>query len=505
MGIILSKSVIVVGAGVGGLATAIRLQKEGYQVSIYEKEAQAGGKMHQIKKDGYTFDLGPSIVMMPELYREVFEVAGVDPDDYIPMKQIEPMYRAFYGEEKDKTFDFSSDLTRVMSQIEKDYPKDAEGFLAYLNDIYHRFNIAKDHFIQRPFLKATDFYNPSTLYQGLRLRTLNSANSMLDQYFENEELKNIISFQTLYIGISPFDGPSLYSIIPMIELLYGVWFIEGGMYTMAQSMVDVFESLGGKIYYNQTVSEIPIENGRAKGIRMGDELIEADFVVNNADFPYAMKHLVSDEKTKGKYTDQKIDQMDYSCSCFILYLGMDREYNQSNDVHNFVFSDNVEENFAQIFDGRKLTDPSFYVYIGSKADPSMAPEGKDGLYILMPVSELSTSTYEWDQTVIDEYKEKIFSSLEKVEGFENVRNEVVSESIMTPHDFEDRFNAYNGATFGLRPTLRQSNHMRPQVKQKGADNLYFAGSSIHPGAGVPIVLISAKIAAQQLIKEDRGG
>lgn len=497
-----NKTVSVIGAGVAGLASAIRLQHAGYDVTLYEKEGIPGGKMNLVEKDGYRFDLGPSLVMMPELYREVFELTGRDPDDYIPMQRLDPMYAAFFDDGKEK-FDVSSDLVSLINTMEGISDKDAQGFLRYLTDIYERFIVAKDHFLQRPFRNAKDFYNPSTIKQALKLKTFDSADHMISKYVKDDRLRQMLSFQTLYIGLSPKSGPSLYTIIPMIELLYGVWFIKGGMHTMAESMEKLFLELGGKVHYNSPVQEILIENQEAKGIRLADREVLSDFVMCNADFPYAMKNLVKDSKAKGKYTDKKIDSMKYSCSCFILYLGMDRKYEEVSNVHNFVFSKNLDENIDQIFSGDKLSDPSIYLYMGSKIDSSLAPKDKDGLYVLMPVPELSTAKYEWTDETTQYYREKALKSLKNLPGFENVEQEIVSESYITPLDFESKFNAYNGACFGLQPNLLQSNHLRPQSKAKQCENLYFTGSSTHPGAGVPIVLLSAKIATEELMLDDK--
>ncbi|MFB4160843.1 phytoene desaturase family protein [Geomicrobium sp. JSM 1781026] len=498
------KSVIVIGAGVAGLASAIRLQHAGYQVDLYEKESTPGGKMNVIKQDGYQFDLGPSIVMMPELYREVFELAGKDPDDYIPMEPIDPLYSVFFGEQKDDHHEVSTDLVKLTETLENISEEDTQGFFTYLEKIYERFLVAKNHFIQRPFRNASDFYTPAMIRQGLKLKTFGSADRFISKYIKDERLKHMISFQTLYIGISPFQGPSLYTIIPMIEMLYGVWFIKGGMHTMATSMERLFKELGGRVHYNTNVDEIVIHNQQAKGIRVNGEVINSDFVMCNADFPYAMKTLVKDTVAKGKYTDKKIDSMKYSCSCFIMYLGMDRKYDDVKNVHNFVFSDDLRKNLDDIFSGERLEDPSFYVYIGSKMDADLAPEGKDGLYILVPVPELSTSKDQWNEETIAYYRNHVLQSIAKMEPFKSVEDEIVSESYMTPIDFRDKFNAYNGACFGLRPTLTQSNHLRPQSKAKNCENLYFTGSSTHPGAGVPIVLLSAKIATEELLLDDRG-
>jgi len=336
----------------------------------------------------------------------------------------------------------------------------------------------------------------------LQMKKLIKSNQ---QCHPRPRLRQVLSFQTLYIGISPKTGPSLYTIIPMIEWLYGVWFIKGGMYAMASGMERLFLELGGQICCQKTVKEVLIADQVAKGIKLADQTVtQSDFVIVNDDFPYAMKHLVTDKKAKGKYTDDKIDQMSYSCSCFVLYLGLNRKYDQVKNVHNFVFSNDLDDNISAIFDGKLLEDPSFYVYMASKLDPSLAPSDKDGVYLLTPVPDLETAQYDWTDKTTTYYRQKLVDGLKKVPGFETVEEDIVCETAMTPPDFLKRFNAYRGACFGLQPTLTQSNHLRPQSKAKNCERLYFTGSSTHPGAGVPIVLLSAKIAVDELLSDDLG-
>lgn len=495
------KHVIVIGAGVAGLASGIRLLNEGYEVTLIEKDGNPGGKMNQVDLDGYLFDLGPTIVMMPELYREVFEIVGKNPEDYIEMERLDPMYSSFFDQGK-SSFRVGNDLVSLIQMFESVSDSDAEGFLRYLSDIYARFNVAKDHFIQRPFRDKKDFYNPFIISQGLKLKTLNSAESMLSKYIKDKRMKQMISFQTLYIGISPLKGPSLYTIIPMIEFLYGVWFIKGGMFGMAKGMARLFEEMGGEILYNHEAEQIVIEADRAVGVQANGEFMESDFVVCNADFPYAMKNLIAEERHKGKYVDEKIENMDYSCSCLVFYFGMSKKYPELKDVHNFIFADDLDLNIKQIFDGDVIEDPSMYMYMASKKDPSLAPDGKDGIYVLMPVSNTQDMKYDWNDEMLQNYRGRVIEKVNKLPGLENFEDEIVTETYTTPFDFEERFNAYNGATFGLMPTLKQSNHMRPQSKATHCEGLYFTGSSTHPGAGVPIVLLSSRITADELVKDD---
>ena len=493
--------VIVVGAGVGGLASAIRLQNDGYDVTLFEKEPRAGGKMNRIVEDGFTFDVGPTIVMMPELYREVFELAGRDPDDYIPMVAVEPLMDISFS--ADERVRLSNNLADITATLESVSERDTEGYLRYLGVLYKRFLIAKNNFLQRSFRGPLDFYNPKSLVAGLRLHTLGDAYSSVSRYVADERLRKSLAFQTLYIGISPYEGPSLYMIIPMIELLYGVWYMPGGMYTMAEGMARLFQELGGDLRTSSPVEEIVVRRGRAKGVIVDGAFYPADAVVCAADFPYAMKHLVKDERARGSYTDEKIDSMDYSCSCFILYLGLDKQY-PAESLHAIRFASDFKKNVTDIFDeGRFPDDPSFYLYAPSVIDPALAPEGMQGLYVLVPVACLPEEGADWSEEAVASYRERVLDLVERETAYDDVRDHIVYEKLYTPADFAERFNAYRGATFGLRPTLLQSNYWRPHNKAEHCKGLYFCGSSTHPGAGVPIVLLSARLAAEELRRDDR--
>jgi len=497
----MNKKVIVVGAGVAGLAAGIRLLSKGYDVEIYEKESMVGGKMHQINENGFKFDVGPTIVMMPDIYREVFEVAGKKPDDYIPMTQLDPIYTLNFPNGEVHTM--SSNLAKLTSFLENISHEDALGYLQYLADVYKRYLITKDEFLEKSFRYKGDFYNPKSLISALKLRTFDDAYTSISKFVKNENLRKALAFQTLYIGISPYNGPSIYTIIPMIELLYGVWYMPGGMYTMAKGMENLFLELGGKLNLNTNVQEILIKDKKAYGIKVDNKDKLADYIVCNADFPYAMKNLIPNPKDKGKYTDSKIDSMEYSCSCFLLYLGLDKKYDNLN-VHNIRFAKDFDKNINDIFEDFRLpSDPSVYLYTPSRIDDTVAPEGKEALYVLVPVPELSKRNINWDDKTISTYKTKILDLLSEVEGLEDIKENIIFEKCFTPKDFEEKFNAYNGATFGLKPTLMQSNYFRPHNKFDYCDNLYFCGSSTHPGAGVPIVLTSAKLATEELIKDDK--
>lgn len=497
----MNKKVIVIGAGIAGLSAAIRLQKVGYDVEIFEQEVMPGGKMHQLMADGHTFDVGPTLVMMPSVYREVFELAGRDPDDYIPMTKLDPMYEVYFKDKQYRHYRISSDLVDLMEMVEKKGPENAKGFLAYLAEIYSRYQVALDHFISRPFRKRSDIYNPKMIRQALKLKTFDSADHMMASFMPDKDLQQMLSFQTLYIGVSPKKGPSLYNIIPMIELLYGVWFVKGGMHTVAEKMAELFEKLGGKINYNTRVDGIVIEENKVKGVSIRDKVTEAAYVVCNADFPYAITELVKEPKARGRFTPEKVDKMDYSCSCLVFYWGVDGECEELA-AHTFIISKDLDDNLERIFDGRLIEDPSIYLHIPSRVDRDMAPSGKSSFYVLVPVSELETAKYEWTEETIEHYRNSALATLQEIPGLSDLKDRITTELIFTPKDFKKHFSAYRGATFGLQPTLRQSNHWRPQAKSMECEGLYFTGSSTHPGAGVPIVIESGRICAEELRRDE---
>lgn len=487
----------VIGAGTAGLASAIRLKTLGYDVDIYEKNGQVGGRMYQFSDQGFSFDVGPTIVMMPELYKEVFEFSGVDASKYLDMKLLDPMNRVYFSD--GSFFDISSDLTKLIKQLETFGEEDAKGYMAYLSDVYERYLRAKKHFLNRSYRRPLEFFNIKSLIQVLKLRTVSSAYRSISSFVKDEKLRQALSFQTLYIGMSPYNGPSIYTIIPMVELFYGVWYIKGGMYQMARAMEKRFLELGGKIYFNQSVDEILIKDKKAYGIKVGDKDITYDAILSNADFPWTMKYLIKDETLKGKYKSEKIDRLKYSTSGFIIYLGLDKKY--ETNVHAIRFAKDFKKNIADLFESIIPEDPSFYMYSPSQIDDSIAPQGKESLYVLVPVPSLHQNDIVWDDTLKTKYFHKILNMISEVEGFNDIKDHIEVSHIYTPHDFDNQFNLMFGATFGLRPNATQSLYFRPQATIKRVKNLYFAGSSNHPGAGVPIVLMGAKIAVNELVKD----
>jgi phytoene desaturase len=492
-----SKHILVVGAGVAGLVAAIRLLKQGFRVSIYEKNNQVGGRLHRLDTQGFKFDMGPTIVMMPEIYREIFEYSGVNPYDYIPMTLLDPLYQLHFPDGTE--FTVSSNLTKLIPTLEKFSPEDTEGYLRYLSDIYGRYRLARKSFLDRAFNRLTDVINPMTLFKTLQLRTFNTAYQSISKFVKNEKLRQALSFQTLYIGLSPFAGPSIYTVIPMIELLYGIWYIKGGLYTFAQALERRFKEMGGVLHLNTSVDEIILEQKTAKAIRIGQQRIDADAVLVNADFPYAVEHLIKDDDLRKPYTQKKITKMKYSSSAINVYLGMKKKY--AMPVHQIRYGKEFKKNIIELDQGQMPTDPAFYMYSPSQVDGSVAPPNQELVYLLIPVPNLINNATTYTDKFVEKYIDQVLSRIETVPGFEDFKSNILFKHFQTPATWKTNFNLNHGATFGLKPILTQSNFFRPQSKALPIKNLYFAGSSTHPGAGIPIVMLSAKIVAEVIQKD----
>jgi phytoene desaturase len=492
-----SKHILIIGAGVAGLVAAIRLLKQGFRVSIFEKNSQVGGRMNRLEEQGFKFDTGPTIVMMPEIYREIFEYSGVNPNDYIPMTLLDPLYQLHFADGTE--FTVSSNLTKLIPTLEKFSPKDTEGYLRYLSDIYGRYRLARQSFLDRAFNRLSDVINPDIMLKTLQLRTFDTAYRSISKFVKNEKLRQALSFQTLYIGLSPFAGPSIYTVIPMIELLYGIWYIHGGLYTFAQAMQRRFKEMGGVLHLNSSVDEIVITNHKAKGLRIGQKLIEGDGVLVNADFPYAVDQLIKEDALRKPYPSKKISKLKYSSSAITVYLGMKKKYIMP--IHQIRYGNNFKQNITELDQGKIPTDPAFYIYSPSQIDPTIAPANQELVYLLIPVPNLIHNGQTFNEKFVENYIDQVLTRIEKIAGFQDFKANIAFKKYQTPDTWKTQYNLMNGATFGLKPILTQSNYFRPQSKALPIEGLYFAGSSTHPGAGIPIVMLSAKIVAD-VIKKD---
>lgn len=495
----MKKRVAVIGAGLAGLSAASLLAKKGFDVTVFEKNATAGGRMNRlVTPGGFTFDTGPTLLLMLSSLRKLFKNLDRSVDDYMELKLLEPSYRVFYADGTE--FNSSTNIALMAKEIREKLNNEEEiekylNFLGYLSKLYR---LTIPNFVDRNYRRFSDFINPKSLYYLATLKMLGSLYGKVSTFFKDERLRMLFSFQTMYLGISPFEAPSVYGVVTYMESGEGVYFPVGGMYRVVESLVRVSEEYGAKFKYNSKVTKIETEGNRAASLTINDSEKETfDIYLVNADLPYAYETLLGETPKKNLLPQN--GGLKSSSSAYMMYLGIDKQYSHLLH-HNVVFSADYKLNLDDIFERQVLPDdPAFYVCIPNRTDASLAPEGCDSIYVLVPVPH-QTANVDWAK---DEpaFRERILTRMSDRLGMTDIREHIVYEKTFTPDDWACEYNLWKGSAFGLSHSFFQSAYFRPQNKSKRLNNVYFAGASTVPGNGVPMVIISGSLAAER-IEED---
>jgi phytoene desaturase len=488
---------VIIGGGVGGLATATRLAAAGHRVTVLERNARVGGRASEIRADGYRFDTGPTLLLMPDVYHELFATAGRRLEDYVTLLPMEPNYRVHLGD--GRWFDASRDLERMAAGIEQIEPGAGVRLPAFLNDAGYKYRIAREKFVGRNFLHLFQFLTPANLYYLLRTEALANLFQRTHRYVRDERLRLAFTFQTMYLGISPLDAPAIYALLPYTELVEGIWYPEGGIYRLIEAMQRLAEELGAEVRTSAEVTSLRFDGDRVAGVTLANgDAIDADIVVANADLPGAYHRFVPEE-LRPDFNNARLRRMRYTASAYMLYLGVDRVYEQLQH-HNVFFSADFRANFDAIFRTRRLpAEPSLYVAAPGRTDPTVAPPGHDALMVLVPVPHLARDGVDWRR---DEaaFRGRVYDRLESL-GLENLRQHVRLERHFTPVDWRDTYGLTLGAAFGLGHDFMQVGYLRPSNRAKKVRNLYFVGASTVPGTGVPMVIIGARLVAERILHE----
>lgn len=492
----MNKKVIVIGAGPGGLTAGMLLQNKGYDVTIYEKKPYVGGRNSRINLGEYNFDMGPTFFLMKNVLEDVFKRTGRKLSDYADLTAIDPMYRLSFS--KDKEFFPSTDTKKIKEEIKRVFPGNEDGYDLYLEKESKKYKQLIPC-LEIPYGSIKDFMKKQFITSLPYLDAHVSLYDVLGRYFKDPDLKTSFTFQAKYIGMSPWEAPGTFSIISYIEHGEGIYHVKGGLNQLAHKMAQVVEEDGGKIVLDKGVKKIIIENGAAKGVEFFDGTKEfADYVVINADFAHAMTNIV-DKKYIKKYTKEKLDKMSYSCSTFMLYLGVNKEY-KDVEHHSIVFSKDYKGNVEDITVKKVLSeDPSIYVQNASITDDTLAPEGKSAIYILVPVPN-NTSGIDWEKEKMA-LREKVLDKLE-ARGYAGLRESIEVEKMITPADWENEMDVYKGATFNLGHNVSQMLIFRPHNEFEEFKNCYLVGGGTHPGSGLPTIYQSGIISSDLILKRD---
>jgi phytoene desaturase len=489
------KTALVIGAGIGGIATAARLAKNGYEVTVLEKESTPGGRCNQIIRDGHRFDIGPTLFLMPEIWEETFSALGETMSDHIQLKRIDPTYKVHFDD--GLKLALTSNIGDMQTQLEKVDKTAFTGFLNYIAEGSKHYKMSVEKFVGRNFYNIFEYFSLGNLPLLFQLKALKKHYANAGRFFKDDRLKAAFTFQNMYLGLSPYDAPATYSLLQYTELAEGVWYPVGGMYAGIQALVKIAEKLGVKFIYNAPVKKLNVEGSKVKGLLLenGREF-SADIFVGNADLPYIYKELLP-KNNQAKKLENKL----YTCSTIMFYWGVDKTYPQIGH-HNVFLGGDYKASFDQIFKDHTLPDvPSFYVHAPARTDPAAATKGQDTLYVLVPVGHLDARTeQDWD-ALVDRARETVFTRLAKELGADDLREHIKFEIVYQPKVWKERFNLEKGAAFGLSHNFWQVGYLRPQNRHKQYKNLYFTGASTHPGTGLPIVLLSARLTTERILQE----
>lgn len=492
----MKKKIIIIGSGFGGLATASRLLSRGHEVEIFEKRDKAGGRAYVYEMGGFKFDGGPTVITAPFLFDEIFAAAGRKREDYFELVPCDPFYRIFNAD--GKKFDYNGNHDFVLSEIEKWNSRDKKGYTRFLNSTQAIFNKGFVELADKPFLSLWDMLK--VVPDLIKLQSHISVFKYISKFIEDDFLRKVFSFHPLLVGGNPFDTTSIYAMIHYLEREWGVHYAMGGTGAIVQALTQLIQEQGGTINFNAEVDEITIKNGRATGIRLKDgSKHQADQIVSNADVAFTYRYMIP-KSERSTYTNRKIDRMKYSMSLFIIYFGTRCRYLDSKlEHHNIILGERYEELLSDIFHEKKLTeDFSLYLHMPTKTDPSLAPEGCESFYVLSPVPHLDSGT-DW-QKKAKPYRNAIINFLEE-NYLPNLEENIAVEHHIDPRHFRETLNSYKGAAFSIEPILTQSAWFRPHNKSEDIEDLFFVGAGTHPGAGLPGVLSSAKIAEDLICQE----
>ncbi len=492
----IKKKVIVVGAGPGGLTAAMLLASRGYDVDMYEKQSEVGGRNAAVKVGDYTFDMGPTFLMMLHILEEMFELTGRDMREYLDVRQIDPLYRLKF---RDGMEIFpTSDSAKMREQIARLFPGNEKGydrFVKYEKEKYERLVPC----LQVPYANPADLFTKRMARAVPYLDLHKDLYTHLGSYFDDDRLKTAHTFQAKYLGMSPWECPATFSMIAYIEHVGGIHHPIGGLNRISHAMAKVVKEEGGKIHLETPVEQVLVEGGRAVGVRLtsGEEL-RADHVVLNADFGHAINHLLPRHQLR-KWTPETLEKKSVSCSTFMLYLGVDKLYDIPH--HNIFFAEDYKKNVDEITKTMELSeDPSFYVQNASITDPTLAPEGHSTLYVLVPITN-NRSGVDWEAHK-ERYRDKLLDYLETRAGLTDLRQHIVAERMIVPTQWETEHDVYRGAVFNLGHSISQMLLFRPHNQFDDLPGCYLVGGGTHPGSGLPTIYESGRISAGLILKED---
>jgi phytoene desaturase len=495
----MSERAIIIGSGIAGLASAALLAKKGYDVTVLEKNERIGGVANRFEAHGFSFDMGPSWYLMPDVFQNFFGLLGERVEDHLDLVRLDPSYRIFFqGAEK---FDFASEFERDAPVYEKLEPGASQQLRKYLELSKKQYEIAIGGFMYKNNDTVFDFFNKQVATQGRELEVFSKMSDYVAKFFQSDEVQKIMEYQLVFLGSSPYNTPALYNIMTHIDYSMGVWYPQGGIHEIPVALQSIGARHGARYRTGAPVERILTSSSssrrkraRVRGVRLqSGEEIRADLVVSNAPVHHTEGAMLP--PSLRAYSKRYWETRTLAPSALIIYLGVKGRI-ESLTHHNLLFSPDWKTNFAEIFDRPAWpTQPSLYVCAPSVTDPSVAPPGHENLFVLVPIAP----GLEYDDASLEAYSDKTLQLIEREMGVPDLRERIVYKRLFSSKDFRHRYNTLRGTALGLAHTMKQTAIFRPSNVSKKVENLFFAGANTNPGIGMPIQLISAELAYKRIV------
>lgn len=485
--------VVIVGAGAGGLSSAINLALEGHSVRVFESNEKVGGRANLIEFDGFRFDTGPSLLNYPWVFDDLFKATGTSLADELELLRVDPAIKFSWldGEE----FQLSSDLTKLSAECRRLNPSDGAGLMRFMEDSLHKYRVSFDRLVTRNADSPLSWFSSAGITELFRLGLFHSMDSQIGRYFKSRHIREALGSYGMYLGGAPYDLPGIFSILPFGELEYGLWLPRGGMYSLSESMLRVAKQVGVDVQTSTPVRSIDVTQGRVSGVTLKTgEQVSSDIVISNVDVPTTMTRLLDDLDASKSYKPPRMTP-----GVITYYLAVDRPLSEI-DHHQVFLPEDVRLAYRQLMDqGTVPDDLPFYASVASNTDPSLAPEGKSALFLLAPVPLLSELGGKDLDALSQKLRQQMFTRMVH-HGIRISESDIIGQRVMTPADWSNSFGLFDGSAFGAAHNLRQIGPFRQRNMSKQVDGLFFAGASTTPGTGVPMCVLSGKMVAERVGK-----
>jgi phytoene desaturase len=488
-----TKKVFVIGAGIGGITAAIHLAKRGLHVTVLEKNARPGGRCDRISREGHQFDTGPTLLVMPLLYESEFAALGAPMHEVLDLQRVDPTYHLVF--DNGQQLALTSDMKYLQEQLERIEPGSFQGLLRYMDEGHRHYHLGIEKLVQPDFRKASDFFKLSNLPLVQQVKPLKKHYANMSNYFDDPRLKAAFTFQDVYMGLSPFEAPATFSMMPYTELAHGVWYPKGGMYQVVEALMSLAVEAGVEFIFNTPVEQISLNGKSARGLIVDGKRLEADAVLANADLPYVYQNLLPHDGHA-----EKLERKRYSCSVISFFWGVDKPYD-ALPPHTLFLADDYRENFDSIIRDLDLpANPSLYIHAPARLDSTMAPQGQDTLIAIVPVGHMSANGNQDWAAIRNQAREHVFRRLRTL-GINDLEEHIKFEMNFTPLSWRKRYNLVKGSTHGLCHNLTQLGYFRPDNRHPHYHNLYFTGASTRPGTGMPTAMVSGRQSAQRILDD----